>query len=189
MDERTEKSLGMLKSYVLNDAHKTREQLTEETENRITSRLDSERARLSEKYTQLAKYELDAVKRENKAMLQAAEQEARRELIECRSKITDEIFDEVKEKISTFKQTDEYKVWLDKTIQKAVEDCGGKAELFLSGDDMQKIQLSNIAQTDILGGVIARNKERGITADYSVDTLLAEAREEFVKSSGLTIEI
>ncbi len=189
MDERTEKSLGMLKSYVLNDAHKTGDGLTEESKNRVNARLDAERARLAEKFSQQTARELEASKRENKAKLQAAEQAARKELIECRKRITDEIFAEVREKILAFKKTDEYRSWLNKTAQRAFSDCGEAAEFYVSEDDIEKLEAQNKSVKLMLGGVIACNPEKGVTADYSVDTLLREARDEFLRSSGLTIEI
>lgn len=191
MDERTEKSFNKLKNFVLNDAHKQREKITEEIEEKINSELEQKKKEFMREADRQIQSGLETAKRENKTEVLETEMKAKKELMSFREDIVNGVFEEVKKKISEFKNTEEYKKWLLHKAHQAIDSCGeGKKTVYVSAEDMDKLEgiEAEKAERNILGGIIAENTEKGIVADYSLDELLSEARDNFLKSSGLTIE-
>ena len=129
----------------------------------------------------------------------AREAEYRRELLEYRQNCARETMERVLEKVKAYTALPEYPERLLALAEKGLAALGApqKAELYLRREDMthgEYIRL-RLKDTDItvregdifLGGVVLADPEKGLRADLSFDTAMADAEERFGEVSGLEI--
>lgn len=202
MDSNLNEKLNRFSAAVLSDAQKKRAEIEEENE--LIKKKKNDEAQnefLKEAFEKIQSAVTD-IRRENNEKVLMAEVNARRELFSEREKIIDNVFNEVKERLSEFTKTEEYGKWLVKRIEAAAEETGsGNKTVYVRSEDEQLLKcLINdisdkggkieIKKTDenIIGGVKVLNNERGIIADYTFDEILAGKKNDFLNKSGLSIE-
>lgn len=125
------------------------------------------------------------------------EMDVRRELLEKRQKITDEVFEKASARLKEFTVGPEY----PKTLQHYAENLssafnGQDTTLFVKEADLQYCELIKAAfgscevraDSEILiGGIRAFNPTAGIMADETLDSMLEEQREWFEENSGMAV--
>lgn len=127
------------------------------------------------------------------------EMDARRELLEKRRKIMEEIFTQAAERLKEFAQSQEYQDWMKRHCQKLAETFSQPGTvLFVRPEDRKLESLLKSAfgtacevQEDeeiYLGGVRAQNLAMGLVADDTLDALLENQQEWFEENSGLQVQ-
>ncbi len=128
------------------------------------------------------------------------EMDARRDLIEKRRTIMEDVFSGVRERLTEFTATEPYAALLEKEAKEiaAVLATGeGTPVLFLKPEDMKyedrvrkafgSVCEIRCAQDIELGGIRATNDAVGLTADATLDSGLEDQRVWFEENSGLAI--
>ncbi len=127
------------------------------------------------------------------------EMDARRELLEKRRQIMEQVFSDAAAKLQEFTKGSEYKGWMsshcrelasvfdetetllyvrpdDVKMEKALADAFGKPCRVLADEEIH------------LGGIRAQNPAMGLVADDTLDTLLENQQEWFEEASGLRVQ-
>lgn len=192
MNGQIEKSFDRLKRITLNDANEQSERSAYEIKEKIDKALEKTRKEYSERAEKIKKTAIAKIERETRAEILRADADARRELAEYREMLVNGIFEAAEKKLSEYMKTDGYNEWLVKNAEKAIEECGEGCDL-IEANEADKGKLTGfgipVETADIKGGVRAVNRKCGIISDYSVDSMIAEKRKNFLSRSGLKIEI
>lgn len=191
MDERTEKSFNRLKKAVLDDVQKKANELENTIDNEIEKVLSQKKEEFTVSAEKRIASETAKAKSTAKAKTLECDLNVKRGLIAYREELINSLFENVTDKLNAFKKTDAYIDWMKEKIRAAEEACGENCVFAVCAEDADAVKALGIsAQTcGISGGIKAENRERGIVADFSFDILLEEARSDFLKTGGLTIEI
>lgn len=123
---------------------------------------------------------------------------ARRELLEKRQKITDDVFSRATESLKAFTEKDEYADFLKKSCKKfsKVFNLAGTVISLKPGDVKHEEQICSAFGGDcsfhidseiLIGGIRAYNLDMGIIVDETLDTLLEDQREWFEEHSRMTV--
>ncbi len=167
--------LEALKEEILNSAKEQANSLIAEARkeaNRIMKEAEKKIEEMKEKSDIETKKMLDTIKRQE---LASAELENKKILLEAKKQIIESVFIEAKKRLENLddKKRESY---LKKLLEKAKNDieieyvyCNKKDTKFLKG--------FNVEIANIIGGLIAENKERTIRVDYSFETLLQGIKE------------
>lgn len=123
------------------------------------------------------------------------EAELREELFIQRKNLTENIFTEVKNKLSSFIKTDKYKDFLINTAKQISEVLESDCELLIKEEDQPfEEEIKNafgknckISYTNQIhfGGIIG--KTENFIIDNTLDARLEEQRENFIQNSGLKV--
>lgn len=189
MEERIEQSFHKLKHAVLNDVQKQVEMRQESTEKETERVLMQKKAEFTAEADKKYSSEVSKARRKMQSEILDFDMKTKRSLIAHREKLVNSLFEDAEKKLNEYRQTSEYAQWLNEKAKKALEMCGDGSVLFARADDAEKLSGFNVEECEISGGIKAENREKGIIADFSFDILLEEARTEFLKTGGLTIEI
>ncbi len=121
----------------------------------------------------------------------------KKEIIDARMRITQDVFGAVEKKLVSFTQTPEYKDFLIKSAKKISDLCGSfPITVFLRGRDMQfsediKAVFGNIsveADDSIkIGGIYGVCAAKSVKLDDLLETRLEEQKEWFYENSGLSL--
>ncbi|QNK41105.1 V-type ATP synthase subunit E [Caproicibacter fermentans] len=122
----------------------------------------------------------------------------KRQLLEKRQKITDEVFQRSADKLVEFTKTERYTDFLKKSAEQfsKVLQNEGTVIFLKSGDekyeDLIRDSFSSACSFQVLesiriGGIRARNDNMGLSADGTLDTLLENQREWFEEQSGMAV--
>lgn len=128
-----------------------------------------------------------------------SQEEKTKKLVETREDYVAKIFEEAKDKLIEFVNSDDYKSYLIKHMEKI-------SSLYQMDDSILKLRQNDIKYTDDLvkaygidlavevsdeikiGGFIIENKATNVVVDESLDTALENQKEWFYKTSGLMIK-
>lgn len=151
-------------SSLIAEARKEAGRIMKEAENKIEE--------MKEKSDAQTKRLIDAIKRQE---LASAELENKKVLLDAKKQIIESVFMEAKKRLETLddkKRGACIKKLIEKTkndIEIAYAYCSEKDAKFLKGIDAKAI--------DIIGGLLAENKDETIRIDYSFETLLQSIKE------------
>jgi len=148
----------------LAEARSKANDITKEAEKKIAEmkeKIDMDTKRMSE---MIKKQELASAELENKKML-----------LEAKKQMIDKVFAEAKKKIEK-SDSKKNETSIGKLLEKAGNDIE-VANVFCNEKDVKNVKGVNAQTTDILGGLIAENKEGTIRVDYSFDTILESLKE------------
>ena len=118
---------------------------------------------------------------------------AHKEILRYRNSLVDKLFSEVEEKLSDFRKTDEYKVFLEKSLEN--EKKSDNMIVYLMSDDMKyKDLLAKIADAEFkvdpsikLGGISLCYPDEAVIVDKTFDTLLGDEKRIFASSGILML--
>lgn len=122
-----------------------------------------------------------------------AEFEAHKEILKYRNSLVDKLFSEVEDKLSEFRKTDEYKAFLEKSLEN--EKKSDDMIVYLMSDDMKyKDSLAKIADVEFkvdtsikLGGLSVCYPDELIIIDKTFDTLISDEKRIFASSGILML--
>jgi V/A-type H+/Na+-transporting ATPase subunit E len=126
------------------------------------------------------------------------EMNLKRQLLEQRQKITDDVFRRAADKLAEFVKTERYVDFLKKTAEQFSKTLQeeGTIIFFKPGDEKYEKDIRAAFQHPCsmqplesirIGGIRARNDKMGLAADATLDTLLESQREWFEEQSGLAV--
>lgn len=199
MPKDLKEKLDRLSAFVLRDAHKTRDTIMEQTETEYNERLDEKETELLENAYNKIQKNIRSMNKDMGERILHAEMDAKKQLILKREEIIGEVMSAARERLAEFTASQEYEKWLlDKTAAALKEIGGGKKTAYLSSEDMKfKDKIESLseeltaAQSDdsgLHGGVRVVNEDRRMASDYTFKVLLDEAKQKFLRESGLTLE-
>ena len=175
----------------------------EQAEKEIAERV----AQIRERRSAAGKVRAQAKNREELAAIRAernaAETRIKKELSRCdfeieravlshRKELIDGFFEELKSELVAFAKSDKYEAYLRSSLEKAEQALGGEFIVLAKAADIDKVKAltKNEVRPDVnidIGGICAMNEEKGLFADFSLDSALDEEREAFVSKKELTI--
>lgn len=199
MENLTEK-LNNFTSLVIDEASKKRDKLLQSVENEQKERLaKKEDEFLNDAYKEIQKAVFNAKKKSNERVLHE-ELEAKKQILLTREKIIAEIMEDAQNELIKFSKSDKYEPWLIGKIEKALFEVGkGSKTVYISPEDLKykeaienietdgKITVEAAEERNFSGGAKIFNTDRKVSVDYSFKELLAEQKEVFLQSSGLTL--
>ena len=192
MDANMEQSFNKFKSLVLDDAQKQREEIFSDIEQTKKEELEQKHTEFLGEAYKTIQDNISKIQKANKEKILQKELSAKKELILYREQLVEKIFDDVKARLSEYMNTPEYAQWLNRKIKSALDESGdGDKIVYVSSADEAKVEKcgAEIKTADLFGGVKVSNETRGIIINYSIEELLEEQKSDFLKNSGLTIEI
>ena len=167
--------LETVREEILNSAKEKSNSMIAEARreaNRITREAEKKSEEMKEKNESDTKKILDTIKRQE---LASAELENKKMILDAKKQIIESVFIESRKKLETLddKKKEAYmKKLLDKTkneIEVEYVYCSKKDSKFLKG--------FNIESAEVIGGLMAENKEKTVRVDYSFGTLLDSVKD------------
>lgn len=135
-------------------------------------------------------FEKEQIEIESKKSFSRFQSSQREEYFHCQQALEDELFSDVEEKLLAFQDSEGYRAWFFEQVEKVLEKgypgesvfSVGTKDLPLEKEIQKKFGKSTQVKEDIhirLGGFIYQNNEKHYVIDYSMDTVLKEARNWF----------
>jgi V/A-type H+-transporting ATPase subunit E len=126
------------------------------------------------------------------------EMDLKRQLLEKRQKIADDVFRRAAEKLTEFTEAEQYADFLKKSAEQFSKALQGQdTVIFIKpGDEKYEETIRNAFQHSCsfqtlgsirIGGIKARNSSQGLFADETLDTLLESQRDWFEEHSGMAV--
>lgn len=192
-----EEKLQRFSESVYKDAQNQCEVLLKEAEEKANAETDVFETECLETAYKTIKKQMTQILRSANEKVSKAEIDAKKALLLKREEILNEVFSSVLNKIAAYKQTEDYKKYLIDAVLKAKES-GGKdgITVHLASSDAGYAKIieeqcgvnTAVSDTDdFIGGICVLMKNSNQIIDMSFAMRLGEAREEFLKSSGLTL--
>ena len=124
MPTNIEDKLAAFSAIVINDARERREQLLEQTEREYRERIDKKETELLEGAYNEIQSDIRAIGRSANEQILRAELDAKKRLIVKREEIIAAVMDAAAEKLKAFTKSEDYKPWLLKKAEKAINETG-----------------------------------------------------------------
>ena len=146
------------------EARKEASRIARETENKIEG--------MKEKSDEEAKRIIDIIKRQE---LASAELENKKALLEAKKQLIDNVFAEARKRLENLDDKKK-EAHIKKLLEKAKNDIE-VSSVYCNKKDAKFVKGFNVEVADIIGGVMAENREKTIRVDYSFDTTLESIKE------------
>ena len=161
------------------------------------------RARKSAAGKARSEHELAEALAQVRAERGAAEMKFKKEFSRCefettkavrahRKKIIDDFFEELRGELAEFAKSAKYADYLKRLLKKAESELGEKCVILAAAKDVEAVKklTAHEVQADgaiTLGGICALDKEKGLFADYTLDSALNNERESFTDKPELRL--
>lgn len=199
-DEKLSKFLLAINEFAENQRSKILDEVEEHNRSEMKK---AEHDVLTESYI-LIQNKFSEMKSDVRRKISDAESEERHALIKERTEIENKVFDEVKQKLTEFSCSEEYKELLCKDALKIKESLlceadGNNVTVFVKpsdlkfADDLKSIFGTNceVSEDDSikLGGLRVFSKKKSVIADMTFDSAIIDMHEWFAENSGLSVSI
>ena len=167
--------LETVKDEILNSAKEQSNSLIAEARkeaNRILRETEKKIEELKEKSESETKKMLDTIKRQE---LASAELENQKMILESKKQVIEGAFAEARKKLESFDDK-KREACIKKLIEKARNDIK-ISTAYCSKKDAKFLKEFNVESADIIGGLIAENKEKTVRVDYSFEAILQGIQE------------
>lgn len=109
-----------------------------------------------------------------------------------RKQMIDSFFEEIRSDLSEFAGSEKYEEYLKRSLAKAEKELGGKFVVFAASKDVEAVRrlTDHEVRADLniaLGGISALDGEKGLFADYTLDSALSDEREAFTDKEELRL--
>ena len=109
-----------------------------------------------------------------------------------RKQIIDGFFEEICAELAEFTKSEKYGDHLKRSLKKAESELGGKIVVFAAAKDVETVKklTDHEVRADLtitLGGISALDEEKGLFADYTLDSALNDEREAFTDKPELRL--
>lgn len=202
-----DEALDRFSTVVLQKAFAVRDKMEQELEQKTQSALEKKELEYLEQAYHKIQNAKSRIIQEANETVSKVQLESKKALIRRRSEIVDAVFEEVNSKIKKFMETDAYYDWLCQRAKKAVAAVSEQNALIVvhvnqsdekhveklkqdlqRNDSAATLELSVVPEEEIIGGVIVYNKSRNVMLDCSIRESINNAKHDFLKHSGLTID-
>ncbi len=167
--------LEAVKEEILNSAKEQSNSLLAEARkeaNKIMREAENKIEEMKEKNDLETKKILDMIKRQE---LASAELENKKMILEAKKQVIENVFSEAKKKLESLDDK-KREAYVKKLLEKAKSDIE-VAHVYCNKRDIKFLKDFNAETAEIIGGLIAENKEKTIRVDYSFETLLQSIKE------------
>ena len=151
------------------DARKESSRTARETEKKIEE--------LQSKSEADTKRALDMIRRQE---LASAELDNRKTLLEAKKQIIEAAFAEARKRLENLDDK-KREVMMEKLLEKAKSEIEA-AKIYCNRKDAKFVKGIDTLAADIIGGLIAENREGTVRIDYSFDTMLQSIKESELQS-------
>lgn len=193
-----EQKLTQFHKIVLSTAEEKKKKIIDDAKRQADEMIQKNENEALESAYNLIQSEILKINREKNKAILSEQVKSKKELLLLREKMIGEIFYDVSQKIAEFTKTQEYLDYLFDLIGKGMAIFNQKTGLVISinQSDVKRIEELKqkfsgnevlIADEDIIGGVVMRNKDMGTIIDYSIKQALENEKENFLAMSGLSI--
>ncbi len=141
--------------------------------NKIMAEAEKRIEEMKEKSDADSKRTAELLKRQAMA---SAELECRKLLLDAKKQVLENVLAEVKEKLENLEDKKREEI-----IKKLLEKTGKEIEIanvYCSKKDMRLVKGLNAEAANIIGGIIAENKDKTIRVNYSFETILDGIKEK-----------
>jgi len=167
--------LETVKDEIISSAKHQEQDLIAEARNQaseITKKAELKIQEIREKSDTETKRIIDMIKKQE---LASAELDNKKALLEAKKQIIDKVFNEAKNRIQSL-NPGKRQEYINKLLEKAKQDI--KVEnIYCSKEDIKMIKGLNTEAADMLGGIMAENKEKTIRVDYCFDSMMQNIKE------------
>jgi len=207
MQHNVEESFNRFYKAVINQALNVRLQMAEELNEKKKKLLEQKELEYLEEAYRKIQSHVTKLNKETNEFISKSLMNCRKELLARREEIISEIMESVVSKIKDFINTPQYYGWLLSSCKKVLDLVSAgkdKVTLYVNHTDKKyidllKTNLENLYKDtsieikvceneDFIGGVRAYNPESGILADDTIKRRMADAKNKFLKTSGLMVD-
>ena len=109
-----------------------------------------------------------------------------------RKELIDGFFEEIRADLVEYTQTKKYEDYIKRALSKAERELGGTLIVFAAAKDVEAVKKWTVhevrADNSItIGGITAMYEEKGLFADYTLDSALEQEREAFTDKPELRL--
>lgn len=109
-----------------------------------------------------------------------------------RKELIDGFFEEIRGELAEFAKSKKYDDYIKRSLSKAERELGGKLVVFAAEKDVEAVKKWTVHEirvdnSIILGGITAMDEEKGLYADYTLDSALENEREAFTDKPELRL--
>ena len=159
----------------------------------IQSVLESQLEEIEKQYSEELSRKLEAESRKTRTEINrkitAIGAESRKITAECRNSICDRVFDEVKQKLLGFCDSEDYCVYLERCLEKVGEVCCGEMLILAKSAHTDKVKalsekfsfVKQVSADDSidLGGIVAVSLDGSVKIDCTLGYEMQQSREWF----------
>lgn len=178
------------------DADAVCDKIRRETDELVAAELSKVRIRAKEDLKALQKSETDRLNEETNAGFSEFEAAETKAVLDRRTEITNEIFSRAEAGLVKFAKSEKYLPFLKGSIEKIKKALGDDTVIILKPDDKKyEAELSELCgkikydESIKIGGCKAENLKNRLIADDTLEIRLEEEKENFYRTSGLTIAL
>lgn len=167
--------LETVKDEIIRNAKAEQDSLIAEARNEasvITKEVNEKVQEMKEKSNAETKRMRDVIKKQETA---AAELESKKMLLEAKKQLIDAVFAEARKKVTSLDSA-RRESYIQKLLEKAKNDIE-VAKVYCNEKDLKLVKDFGTETIDIIGGLIAENKDKTVRVDYSFDTTLQNIKE------------
>ena len=189
---------------VLDKAFEVRKQLEEDLNNNKKAIIDKREKEFAEAAEERIKDETSSFRAESNEAISRSRLEYKKKLLKEREEILNDVFGAAEQKVKEFVSSDKYFDWLAENAKQSVSSIALDNEdiiIFLNkSDEGYKERLSELLASqglevvlkidetaDFVGGTKAVCVSKGIEIDNSIYLRMENAKNDFLKTSGLSI--
>ena len=109
-----------------------------------------------------------------------------------RKELIDGFFEEIRAELVEFAKSKKYDDYIKRALAKAEIELGGKLVVFAAEKDLETVKKWTVHEVRVdntitIGGVTALDEEKGLYADYTLDSALENEREAFTDKPELRL--
>ena len=109
-----------------------------------------------------------------------------------RKELIDEFFEEVRADLEEFANSKKYDDYIKRSLAKAEVELGGKLVVFAAERDIETVKKWTVHEVRVdnkikLGGITAMDEEKGLYADYTLDSAWENEKEAFTDKPELRL--
>lgn len=172
--------LETVKEEIIRNAKQQKEALLAEAReetSRIIKDAEKKIAGMKEKSEAETKRAISVIKRQE---LASAELESKKMLLEAKKELIESVFAEVRKRLESL-DAKKREAYINKLLEKAKSDID-VATVYCNKKDIKLVKDYNTDTIDIIGGLIAENKDETVRVDYSFYTMLQNIKENELQS-------
>lgn len=180
----TEEKLDRFKEICIEDARTQLNKVVTDFKNGLESTFSEHCEDEKRRQEMRVGIETEKIERETKKELSMDQLRIKRRVSKKHEELKDQLFDEVIEKLESYRKTDDYKKLIDKEINDILNLAGGHpCDIFLDQEDSEliakykdKVKVSNTAFS---GGTVGIIPDKNIVIDNSFRTKIEAERNHF----------
>ncbi|MHA1754551.1 MAG: V-type ATP synthase subunit E [Candidatus Odinarchaeia archaeon] len=192
----SEEVINAMKSKIITDAEKEAAEILKNAQQKYENELNEFKKQLQSKTQQLIKTKEEEYQQLTDRKIAEAKVYSKREMLDKKEELIETVFEKVKKQLEEIFTTEKYLEYLKKVIKTAALEIGGGEIIVYPSDKtpINKINLDEISneitkttgvKTRIkegkttlhtLGGVVVKNKDETVEVNYTLETILENAK-------------